>query len=98
MHGYEVVSLDIAHAPFPDLRRAACQKVVLSWVTRGWVRAMWVAFPCSTWSIARRPALRSMSEPLGRACFAADAWLQEQIKSGNITLQFAVRRVLFGAV
>ena len=56
--GVGVVALDIKGPDGVDMCHPAVRTVLRDWCRRKLVRGIWIAFPCSTWSRARRRPLR----------------------------------------
>jgi hypothetical protein len=48
-----------------DLTHPAVVRLLCMWIDRGWIGAIWFGTPCTTWSIACRPAIRSTSHLWG---------------------------------
>lgn len=71
-----------------DLTHPSVKGLIRGWMRSRVVRGLWLGFPCTTWSNARRPALRSRKELWGRPGLAAPQQLQ--VALGNATLRAAL--------
>ena len=88
--GYEAIEFDVQQGEEFDLTRRAVVQVVLGWLRSRVVRGVWAGFPCTTWSTARWPPLRSRLHLLGLpACLAVERD-RRQIQLGNSTLRSAL--------
>lgn len=87
--GVVCISFEIAPGPEFNLTRSAVTSSMLGWIRGHLVAAVWCAFPCSTWSNARRPMIRSKQELWGLAGAKADEHLGALLAVGNKTLRVA---------
>ena len=58
--GGAVLMWDISFGPAYDLSKKKVQQLVRGWILAGMVWAVHMGTPCTTYSIARRPAVRSV--------------------------------------
>ena len=84
------INVDVSHGEWFDLGRRVVINTVVGWIRTGLVAALWCAFPCSTWSIARRPMIRSQKEIFGMASALKDVELCKLLEAGNATMKTAV--------
>ena len=63
--GFACKSFDISQGPLGDLSRRSVVRRICKLLRAGQCRGVMLAPPCTTFSIARRPALRSMLRPWG---------------------------------
>ena len=89
--GYPVLCLDVRHSAAFDLTRPTAQRFVIGWIKSGMIKGVWCGHPCSTWSRARWPPLRSGKHLFGLPEVLRDKRLAVLVKQGNQTLQFAAR-------
>ena len=87
---HEVIEFDISRGEEFDLTRRAVCRLVRGWITSGRVKGVWCAFPCSTWSTARWPPLRSLACIHGIPEMLRDPRTAALIDVGNRTLRAAV--------
>ena len=87
-HG--ALALDIALGVWGDLKNKFVLQVLRGWITSGRIAGVWLAFPCTTFSLARHPALRSSAEPRGMKCWRTFVREQALIEQGNRTMDAAV--------
>ena len=91
LSGYEVLEVDIKDHPMLDLTNGAVVRVLEGWCRSRVVRGVWISFPCATWSLARRPPLRSLAELTGRRAVLSDPKSRQQLRVGNATFAAACR-------
>lgn len=84
--GFACMAMDITNGV--DLTHPAVRSLIAGWLRARVVRGVWVGFPCTTWSVARRPALRSKAYVWGLPGLNASE--QDQIRNGNATVRAAV--------
>ena len=89
--GCPVLCLDVRHNAAFDLTQPTTQRCVLGWITSGMIKGVWCGHPCSTWSRARWPPLRSNEYLFGIPEVLRDRRLGTLVKQGNQTLKFAAR-------
>ena len=80
--------IDTASATPLDLTDKRVLKTLQSWIQQGIVSAMHFAFPCTTWSHARRPALRRQNSLRGRDDLSAADRAKVQV--GNATVDATI--------
>ena len=85
------MSVDIHQSPFFDLTSREVQQTLIGCMQSGLILGVWIAFPCTTFSIARRPALRSREFLTGLPSLRDDKKAQKAILAGNRTLSAALR-------
>ena len=71
------------------MARPAVLSVVLGWLAAGLIAAVWCAYPCSSWSNARRPMIRSAASLFGLPSALRDDRTRSLILAGNATLRSA---------
>ena len=89
--GLPCIALDLAAGAHCDLTRRAVLQTVIGWVRARVVRCAWAGFPCTTWSIARRPALRSREHLGGLPHMLTRERERQIIGIGTRTLQATLR-------
>ena len=90
-NGYAAINVDIRHGDFFDIGRPAVVRVLRGWISSGRVRGVWMGFPCSTWSRARWPPLRTAEFLLcGTPEARANPDDLERLKFGNATFEAAL--------
>ena len=52
--GYAAVALDVENGDWQDVLRPVVRDVLRGWCTSHAAAAVWIAMPCSSWSVARR--------------------------------------------
>ena len=57
--GFASVEFDVLHGELFDIERPAVLSFILSLTSSGLVLGVWLAAPCTGWSSACRPALRT---------------------------------------
>ena len=62
---YAAIAFEIKDGMEFDLIHPAVIRFLCMWIDKGWVGAIWFGTPCTTWSIACRPAIRSSSHLWG---------------------------------
>jgi len=85
------MDFDLAKGGQFDLTRKVVINVLEGWCKAGIIRGAWVAFPCTTFSQARRPPLRSAACLRGLPAMLAVPRLRLQIEAGDRTLAAASR-------
>ena len=88
-HG--AIAFDIRNGLHFDLTNRTVQQMIFGWVKSGRVLGILAAFPCTTWSNARRPALRTPAALRGLSHMLEDPRTRAQIEAGNRTLDFAAK-------
>ena len=89
--GRPVLEFDLYKGPAFDLTRRATQKMICSWISSRTVRGIWSGFPCSTWSRARWPPLRTSEQLRGTPAALQDSRTSQLLEQGNLTQRFACR-------
>ena len=84
------MTFDVARGEEFDLTRGCVLDLIRSWMAGGLIAAVWVAFPCTTFSAARRPPLRSKEWLRGLPSARADPSLAKQLRAGDATLTAAL--------
>ena len=84
------MEFDVAKGAQYDLGRRCVQALLLEWARDDLIEGMWVAFPCTTFSCARKPALRTMAFLKGLPAQLAKSKEARQIKAGERTLSTAL--------
>ena len=87
--GFAVLSLDIRNHALQDHLCPTFQSVVKGWLRGGVVGAIWLGTPCTTWSIARRPAIRDSNNLMGLPGLTDSQTLKLNI--GNDTYLFSTQ-------
>ena len=88
--GDAVLAIDIHGEDGVDLGVWSVASVICAWIRAGLVASVWAAPPCSTWSNARRPALRFAGAAiLGRTDARPDQ--SKLIEAGNATASTVCR-------
>jgi hypothetical protein len=86
--GGAVLRWDITMGPMYDVLDLNNQKLIRGWVMAGLVWAVHLGTPCTTFSVARRPAVRSMIFPMGLPGLSEiDAG---KVSVGNDLLRFSI--------
>ena len=83
--------IDVVRYPWHDVTRIACAQELVGWIRRKIVHGVMVAFPCTTWSRARWPALRTSEYLLGKPHLNESE--RAQVELGNKTFGFTCRIV-----
>ena len=89
--GHGVVCIDAARCEWHDVCRPACAREIVRWIRLRKVAGAMCAFPCTTWSRARHPPLRTSSCLFGKPNLQEKEKVQVQI--GNQTFLFTGRVV-----
>ena len=89
--GYGCLDFDLSKGVQYDLTRNVVINMLEGWCKAGIIRGAWVAFPCTTFSQARRPPLRSAACLRGLPEMLAVPRLRAQIQAGDRTLSAALR-------
>ena len=89
--GYAVLSFDLAADASFDLSRPVVQQVILGWIASRVVRGVWCGFPCTTWSTARWPPLRSAARLRGLPEKVLSPIDAQKVRTGNATIDAAKR-------
>ena len=87
------ICLDIRNHAAEDITQNTVQQVILGWIKAGVVRGVWIAFPCSTWSRARRTPLRFKWCPDGRPDLNEKD--REKVRIGNECFYATLRIIKF---
>ena len=83
--GFACKSFDIAQGAGGDLSRPVVVKRICRLLRSQQCRGMVLAPPCTTFSIARRPALRSMAQPWGKDNLSEKE--QAQLHAANVLIR-----------
>jgi len=89
--GYPCLCMDIRHSALFDLTHPTVSRTILMWIKVGRVAGVWLAPPCTSWSAACRPAVRSRSYLFGLP--SVPAHRAESLKTGNDTHHFVIKIV-----
>ena len=82
--GYPVLYFDTLHDDIFDLTDPPVLQLVGGWIPSGVIRGLIAGFPCTSWSHARWPAVRSIDYFFGLSDLPAHA--QQLVENGNATL------------
>ena len=89
--GHGSLSFDVSNGAQYDLTNESVQRQIYQWVRSRRILGIHVAFPCATWSNARRPALRTKSAIRGFLVMLQDERSKALLEAGNATLDCTVR-------
>ena len=89
--GFHCVQFDLAKGPAFNVTDQTVLNMLMGWIGARVIRGVWAGFPCTTWSMARYPPLRSNASPWGLPHQLEVPRSAEQIKVGNATLRAAAR-------
>lgn len=84
--GYACLEFDIAKGPAYDLCRPSVQRFLRALLGQGHVLGVWFGTPCTSWSIACRPALRSRAAIWGLPRESLAPHRLPTLDTGNQTL------------
>lgn len=87
----EGVAFDLKDGPHFDLSDNTVLQFVLKQIRANLISAVWIAFPCSTWSNTRRPLIRSSVYLKGTPAAFRQPELRRQLRAGDLTFLAAIR-------
>jgi hypothetical protein len=79
--GCPALAFDLLSGDLFDLRNRAVRRAIYRWARLGLIGGVWFGTPCSSFSVARRPAVRSAERPWGLSGLPPHR--QEVCKLGN---------------
>ena len=91
-----MLSFDITNGPEYDLLRPAVQSLILGWIRGGCVLGAWLGTPCTTFSRARHPALRTNTALWGKKGLSSSD--SAKVRVGNACLRFSLSVIRLGLV
>ena len=90
-HGAPALDFEINKGALFDLCNQYVLKVLSSWIVNGQVKGIWFGTPCTTWSIACKPAARDLDHIWGRPTLPPHRL--PSIELGNKTLHATCRLI-----